>query len=232
MGKSNGTIELEVPVKFGGVSIGDATTRIGVKIDRDCLRLNEADRIFCGHRLTGRVELGNGGDSNGQTRFVSVEKLEGIFDCKRLGFDAGTISTGLTFNKKDIDMDLISKFAKGSGRMFVMKIEEIPDDAPDHDENAPSLPGTFKADGPWADVMLSTLFDGAILKSFTNAKIKTVGDMAAFTSKENQNLGDITGLGPVKVELIEKRMVEFHRDNPEAAEEKPGKKPELTLGKK
>lgn len=214
MAKKNGTVELEVSVKFGGVSVGDATTRIGIKIERERLKLNDADRVFCGHRLTGRVELGNYDDSSGQGRFVPAEKFEGVFDCKRLGWDSSNITTGLTFIKKDIALDLIGLFAKGSGRLLITDIADIPEEAPDHEDDAPSLPGTFKADGPWADVMLSTLFEGAILKSFHNAKIKTVGDMAAFTSKEFQTLGDITGLGPVKVEMIEKRMEEFWRDNP------------------
>jgi len=37
---------LDIPVQFGGVSIGDQTARLGVSIDRKSLNLNAADEAF------------------------------------------------------------------------------------------------------------------------------------------------------------------------------------------
>lgn len=221
MAKKNGkTAVIDIPVEFGGVSIGGSTTRIGVRINRDDLNINAADDVFCGHRLTGRVELGNGDESPGQTRFVDqTELLEGIFDCKRIGFDAGHISTGLTFNKKDIDMDLISRFAKGSGRLVITDVGEIPEDAEDDDEDQMRLPGTLKSDGPWRDHPMSELFEGALLKSLKKAGITTVGELADYTSGEHGHLTEIEGIGPGKASKIEDVMLQFWAENPDADKE-------------
>lgn len=222
MAKKNGkTAVLNVPVEFGGVSIGDSTTRIGVRINRDDLNLVAADEVFCGHRLTGRVELGNGGDSPGQTRFVDeTELLEGIFDCKRLGFDAGHISTGLTFNKKDIDMDLISRFAKGSGRLVILEVGEIPDDAADDDdEDQKRLPGSLKSEGPWRDYPLSDLIDSpALLKALKKASLTNMGELADYTAADKR-LIDIEGIGPGKAAKIEEATLAFFSDNPDCGVE-------------
>lgn len=221
MGKKNGKVAaLDIPVEFGGVSIGDSTTRIGIRIDRENCNLETADGIFCGHRLTGRVELGNGGDSPGQTRFVDeTEVLEGVFDCKRIGFDSAHLSTGLTFNKKDIDMDLISRFAKGSGRLVILEVGEIPDDAPDDHEDQKMLPGELKAEGPWRDHPMSELFEGALLKSLKKAGITTVGELADYTSGEHGHLTEIEGIGPGKAAKIEDVMLQFWAENPDADKE-------------
>ena len=53
-------------VSYGGVSIGETTARLGVKIDRGVVDLLRADDMFCNHRLTGYVVLGRKSDGDGQ----------------------------------------------------------------------------------------------------------------------------------------------------------------------
>lgn len=223
MAKKNGKAVLDIPVTFGGVGIGDATARIGVKIDRNDCNINMADDVFCGHRLSGQVLLGGTGDSPGQRRFVESDKIEGVFDVKQLGINTNRIATGLTFNKKDVDMDIISRFAKGSGRLIIHEVGELPDDSPAHDEEDEdgdtTLPGSLKSEGPWREFALSELFEGTILKSLRSKKLKTVGDLAEFTRDGEKSLTDIEGIGPGKEEKILNKLAEFWRDND--ADDKP-----------
>ncbi len=209
----------EFPVKFGGVSIGETTARLGVHIDRSVCNINAADDLFCGHRLTGRVIRGRAGDQAGQQTIVDDLDiaLDAVFDVKRFGANAATISTGLTFSLPDIDLTTLAKMSKGAGRLVIKSIAEIPDDAPVHDEDREDeADESLKAEGPWAEVSLSTLFEGSLLKSLNAAKLVTVGDLANFTRVPDNRLTDLEGIGPGKAEKIENRMLQFWASNPDA----------------
>jgi hypothetical protein len=219
--KKNGqTSCLDIPVEFGGVSIGDGTARIGIAIDRGVLNINAADESFCGKRLTGRVVLGHSDESPGQSRFFDDDhQVEGVFDVKRIGVNLKQISTGLTFSVASVDVSELAKLSKGSGRLIVESIEQLPDDSDednDDDDEQGELPGTLKAEGPWRDVQLDTLFEGQVLKSLKKAVGRTVGDLADWTAVENNRLTDIEGIGPGKAEKIENRLMQFWQDNPDA----------------
>jgi hypothetical protein len=211
--------EFDVPVEFGGVSIGEATARLGVKIDRSVCNVVTADEIFCGHRLTGRVVLGNG-DNEGQGRLIEDldESVDGVFDVKRFSANQKAISTGLTFSLADIDIGQLARFSKGTGRLIVEQVAELPEDADDDDDGlSDEAPGTLRANGPWRDVSLGTLFHGALLKSLNKADLETVGDLADFTASDKR-LTDLEGIGEGKAAQIEERMLQFWRDNPSADE--------------
>jgi hypothetical protein len=159
-------IILDIPVEFGGVSIGESTCRLGVRINRDVCNINTADEIFCGHRLTGKVLLGGSDDSPNQKKFLDGDEysVEGSFDVKRIGVTVEMISTGLTFSLADIDVADLAKFSKGAGRLMVEGVGEIPDDAPnEHAEDKDQLDLRF--DGDLGDVPLSRVFSGNCLKA-------------------------------------------------------------------
>lgn len=207
---------LEIPVEFGGVSIGQATARLGCRIARAHLNIVAADEAFTGHRLTGKVLLGQRDDMPGQeTMFDSDFEVEATFDVKGIRVTTDTIATGLTFSLNDIDIAELAKFSRGSGKLIVYSVGEIPDDAPDeHAEDRDEAPGTLKAEGPWADYPLDKLFKGAIRKSLAAAGLNTVGDLSNYTASERR-LTDIDGIGPGKAEQIENRMMQFWEDNPD-----------------
>lgn len=215
MGKNNGTV-LDIPVEFGGVSIGEATARLGIRANRSVLNLAAADEVFCGHRLTGRVVLGGSDDQPGQGRIVDDldHQVDGTFDCKRIGVTQEQISTGLTFSLADVDVRELAKFSKGTGRLIVEGVGELPEEA-DDDAVQTDAPGTLKAEGPWRDVLLDTLFHGALLKSLNKAGLVTVGNLADFSASE-QRLTDLEGIGPGKAAQIEDRMLQFWEQNPDA----------------
>ena len=124
------SVVLDIPVDFGGVSIGESTARLGLRINREQLNIMAADEIFCGHRLACKLTLGKRDESQGELVADLFETLSGQADVKRLGLSADTISTGLTFSLADIDVATLAKFSKGCGRLLVETVAEIPMDSP------------------------------------------------------------------------------------------------------
>lgn len=123
---------IDVPVSFGGVSIGDKTARLGVSVDRNDLTLAQADKNLCGRRLTGTVVAKPPGDNADQGALPGLEDdttLQGVFDVKRFGVDESAISFGLTFAVKGLDVASLAHFAKRNGRFQVFEVEAIPDEA-------------------------------------------------------------------------------------------------------
>lgn len=209
---------LDIPVSFGGVSIGDATARLGIKIDRSVCNITTADDTFCGHRLSGRVVLGGGDDSPGQGKLVDDldHVVDGVFDVKRFGANAKEISTGLTFSLADVDVRELAKFSKGSGRLIINVVAELPEDTGgDEEADDDETPDTLKAEGPWRNVPLDTMFHGALLRSLKQAGLATVGKLADYTAT-NQRLTDIDGIGEGKATQIEEAMMRFWEANPDA----------------
>jgi hypothetical protein len=206
---------LDIPVEFGGVSIGEATCRLGVRINRDVCNIVLADEVFCGHRLTGKVILGGSDEMPNQTRMIDSEySVEGSFDVKRIGVSAGQISTGLTFSLADIDVSDLAKFSKGAGRLIVEGVGEIPADAPDeHEED--KEPRNLKVDEPLRDVQLDKIFGGDLLKGLKGGGLDTVGALADYTTAKKR-LTDLPGIGPGKADEIADTMVEFYKQNPQA----------------
>lgn len=227
-GKRNGVALLDIPVEFGGVSIGESTARLGIRFDRSAMELERVDSTFCGRRLTCRVALGRTDDSPGQLRLIEDCDfvVESVADVKRFGVGPDSINTGLTFNLKEVDIETLAKFSKGAGRLAVDQVAEIPVDTAnegedDDDDDGPS--GALKTDRPWRAVQLDTLFHGAVLKSLKQGGIATVGDLADWTIPAKngfaKQLADIKGIGEKAAEKIEARMLQFWADNPGAGQD-------------
>ncbi len=131
------TEPLEIPCEFGGVSLGDSTCRLGIRITRDSLSLTKADQFLCGRRIGGTIILSGRKDSPGQKKmFDSSLSIRGVFDVKRIGVSPGEISCGLTFSKADVDVATLSNFAKGQGLIRIANVEELPTgDEPSEDDD-------------------------------------------------------------------------------------------------
>ena len=122
---------LDVPVEFGGLSIGDVTARIGVRIDREHMNIVAADECFTGKRLSVVVTLGSSEPDQKELFKGRQHEVTGSVDVKRLGVTSAQYSAGLTFNLESIDVATIAKFSKGKGRLKVFEVAALPDG---HDE--------------------------------------------------------------------------------------------------
>jgi len=216
--KSSPPFILDLPVEFGGFSYGgNETCRIGVKIDRTVCNLVAADETFCGHRLTGKLVLGHHDDAPGQKIMFEDEKvIEGIFDSKTIKIAPDQVAFGATFIEKEIDVSLLCSFAKQKGRLLVEVVEEIPEpekESDDVSDDSRILPGALSQSGPWADAKLSSLLSKSIATKLAKANITTMGELAAYTSKEHNLLTDISGIGPGAAGQIEEMTLAFFRDN-------------------
>lgn len=205
---------IDIPVTFCGVSIGDETARIGLKLDRSLMTLESADRLLCNRRIIGRLVLGHCDDAAGQTVLDDVDHVvDGAFDTKGFSVKTKTFATGATFQRNELDTAEFSLFAKQSGRFIVDEVTDIPKPEKDGTREE-TLPGTLKCEGPWRDVPLGELFDPTkgIWKSLAQADLATVGDLADYTATDKR-LTDIEGIGPGKAQEIEDTMLEFWRYN-------------------
>lgn len=128
----------ELRVEFGNVTIGDQTARLGVKIAREELPLADADRLFCGRRIWGVVSLAEPGDED-QQRLPTMEDnrpstIEDAFETKQLGVRPNEYSIGLNFNLKSIDVQELARFAKKSGTVAVVSVQDIDHERTPSDE--------------------------------------------------------------------------------------------------
>lgn len=135
---------LDLPVAFGGFSAGKTTARLGVAIGISDFGVDSPDeavglawRCFAGHRLTGRIVLGNGGAPNGQKELIDDlhEEVSATFDVKHIGANASVVSLGLAFSIEDVDVKQILGFAKRSGRMIVETVAALPEPASESDDD-------------------------------------------------------------------------------------------------
>ncbi len=121
---------LELPVEFGGISIGEKTARVGVSIDRANLTVTQADKNLCERRLTGRILARPADELPDQGRLPGMEHdtvINGVFDVKGISLSGRKISLGLTFALKGLDVSVLAHFAKRAGLLRVEAIEALPE---------------------------------------------------------------------------------------------------------
>ncbi len=222
-------IILDIPVQYGGISIGQNTARISMKVSREALNIVAADEVFCDRRLTGLLQLGGADDSQGQTSFIDPDvELTGAFDVHRFSASTQWYSTGATFSLKEVVLMDLARFSKGSGRLKVFETGDIPDavktpkPAEVEIKTIKSAKPTKTAKSPkaaredkdaWRVVSLSELFSGVILKSLNAADLFKVGDLHDFQQPDKagrvKQIQDIKGIGEAKATQIEDTMLEF-----------------------
>lgn len=139
MAKAKAAGVKEYPVEFGGVSIGDSTARLGLKFDCKFMSVLVATDLLCGTRLSVKAILARPGEENGQAFIPGTEdaalEIEASVDVKRFSVSPKNITAGLTFQVKGLDVEVLSHFAKRSGRLQILDVQEIPEEeAGDEDE--------------------------------------------------------------------------------------------------
>lgn len=119
---------LELPVTFGGLSIGETTCRLGMSISRANFTVSKADKHLVSKRLSVALLARTKGANSDQESLPGMDNdtvIEAVGDCK--GFSAGgnSISFGLTFMLSSVDVEKLSHFPKRDGRCTVKGVEDI-----------------------------------------------------------------------------------------------------------
>lgn len=129
--------DAELEIEWGGLSIGDSTARLGLKIERNRINLDEADELFCGTRCA--VQIENVLPDPKQAQLPGMEGhqivlVEALVDIKSFNVTPKLLSTGLTFNLETVHPELLAKFPKRRGRLFIKHQADLADEAGDEDD--------------------------------------------------------------------------------------------------
>lgn len=129
---ANGTTEIELPVSFGNLNIGDKTARLGVVVPRTALTITKADNVLCGHRLTCVLVGRAAGAQSEQESLPGVEddlETTVVADVKTFGVAGKTIAFGLTVSLPDVDLKTLTQFPKRHGLLRVTSVSDIPEES-------------------------------------------------------------------------------------------------------
>jgi hypothetical protein len=132
---------LELPVAFGGLSVGERTVRLAVSIGRANISVNQADKAFTDMRITCKIKTQPKGDAPGQTTLAGMagtSEIEGVADVKGIKAGGTTIGIGLTFSRRNIDIEELSHFVRADGQLIVTDIAKLSEEesGDDDDEDA------------------------------------------------------------------------------------------------
>lgn len=139
--------ELKREVEFNGVSIGQDTARVGVKIDRDEIDLETADKFFCNKRVEGEILVGKAVRQQKMFDDDSQPLVKSVFDIKGFSVRTNHITFGITGSRDALDIETLADFAKQSGVIRFDLVggipgrEEEPDFIPDSPTNARRISG-------------------------------------------------------------------------------------------
>lgn len=128
--------KLEVEVSFGGFSCGDHTARLGVKISRSKMTVQEADAYLCGARLKALIFTARKGDSKSQQHFDEMlDKVEAICDCKQFIQKPEMFSVTLTFAKSEELSAFLCRITKKDGKILIERIANASSSMDDDDDD-------------------------------------------------------------------------------------------------
>lgn len=116
------------PCQFGGVSIGDMTGRISLKIAKNRINVSTAEKLFCGRRVNCRLVARPVDEDPDQQHFDGMETkiaMEAVVDVKRFASDPHNISIGVTCSLQEVDVTELSRFAKKFGQITVIDSQSL-----------------------------------------------------------------------------------------------------------
>jgi ribosome modulation factor len=238
-------MNLDLDVEFGGVSIGDATARLGVRIERGVLDLELADECFGGKQMQCKVTLEKRDDA-GQQRLPGMEDavpltIESSPTCKQFSTNAKRFSAGLTFALSAIDVAELSQFAKRKGRLIISGVDALDDDDPDEDEDyevddhedvgprvvkkRPTQPLPAGVDTGAAMPLSALIRHGMTAKKLEVIEAacggSTIGHFEQWMASNEWWHRDLHGFGETWVTKLQDALLEFRLANPVPAEAGP-----------
>lgn len=130
------TLPAEIRVKFGQVSIGAKTARVGISFSREYLALGLAAELFVDRRLIGKISVVRPDEESRQMTFLPDDRpiINSAFDVSQFSVHADNYTTGLTMRRQSVDMATLAEFGSQSGVLRIESAGEITD-APDAEEH-------------------------------------------------------------------------------------------------
>ena len=199
----------QLRVQFGGVSIGEATARIGIRIERELLNLDAADELFSGRRLSGAVMVVPDGESPDQQRLFDGDdkhEIESTFDVKGFRVAPKEIGCGLTFALAEIDVAELGHFAKRSGVLQIDEVAALPEEEPEDKEDliAEAAAGPRLPLAAWRNEPISRVgVKGKPAECLLAAHIDTLGKLQSLMEKHGAWwFREVKGIGESTAEKI------------------------------
>lgn len=136
--------KVRIPVHFAGVSIGDETGAVGIKVLHEDLDANDknaavlrAFELLCCRRLGGVLTLGKRGDGETQGKLYETDvTITGSFDTNNLGVTPKSVSSRLSCALTEVSASDLAKFAKRDGYFTITSLmEAIETDDEDESED-------------------------------------------------------------------------------------------------
>ena len=182
-----------LPAEFGGVSFGDETARVGVRVAREKLALEDADHLLCGKRIDCRIVVQPKDDDQAQQYSVDGLKFEidGSADVTQVSFSPKLIKFGLTFCLEAINRGELSEFAKRQGRLEINTTAAIPAKTGRHKAGTPATDETNWRDRNISELSGVTGHDMDLLKE---AGITTFGQLCDVKQRDG-SFRTIKGVG-------------------------------------
>lgn len=131
--RSSGDVPLEVPAKFGSVSLGNGMASVRIQIPRHTITLKQAGESFCKRRLVGRMACFPAGDDPGQIYLEGdgFETLKhhvtNVFDVTEFTTTPNVVKCTLKFGLAEVNVLELAHFSGAQGAISISEIEEIPD---------------------------------------------------------------------------------------------------------
>lgn len=126
--------KVRIPVHFAGVSIGDETAAVGIKVNHEDLNEDKnaavlrAFELLCCRRLTGVLTLGKRGDGETQGKLYETDvTVTGSFDTNNLGVTPKSVSSRLSCALSEVSASDLAKFAKRDGYFTITSLMEALD---------------------------------------------------------------------------------------------------------
>ncbi len=121
--------ELNIPVAFGNLSVGDQNARLGIVVDRARMTLSDAECYLCGARCEVKLWVDAMAKEDAPDQHVmefseAQHKIEAVVDIKRFSVGPKNIGAGLTFVVGNMNVNELASFAKKAGRLIAVRTGE------------------------------------------------------------------------------------------------------------
>lgn len=131
--------KVRLPVQFGGVTIGDETAAVSVrilhddlveqstgdaKVDHECAVVR-AFQVLCCRRLAGRIVLGRRDEGETQGKLYETDlAIEAAFDTNNLNVGHKAVACRLSMAISEVDVGTLAKFSKHDGFFVITSLME------------------------------------------------------------------------------------------------------------